>query len=130
MSVIRRISVLFLCLALAACASSGSRVETTRAANKYLWNASLDTLSFLPVEQADPFSGLLVTGWGRAPGASQQYRVTVYVAGSALDATGLKVAAFRRSGGGEVAASRETVAAIEDAILNRARQLRIRDARG
>ena len=35
--------------------------------NKYLWNASLETLSFLPVESADPFTGILVMGWGRAP---------------------------------------------------------------
>ena len=34
------------------------------AVNRYLWQASLDTLSFLPVERADPFSGLIVTGWG------------------------------------------------------------------
>ena len=130
MGQMRAISVVFLCFLLGACGLGGSNADVSRAANKYLWNASLETLSFLPVEQADPFSGLLVTGYGRAPGAAQQYRVTVYVAGAALDATGLKVSAFRRSGGGEVPAARDTVIAIENAILSRARQLRIRDARG
>ena len=125
-----KFTVLFLCLALISCGLGRSGSETGRAANKYLWNASLDTLSFLPVEQADPFSGLLVTGWGRAPGATQEYRVTVFVAGAALDATGLKVSAFRRAGTGERPAAAQTVQAIEDAILARARDLRIKDARG
>lgn len=104
--------------------------ETSRAANKYLWNASLETLSFLPLEQADPFSGVMVTGWGSAPGSSQVYRATVYVAGSALDATSLKVAVFRRSGGRELPADAATALEVENAILSRARQLRIRDVQG
>lgn len=91
--------------------------------NKYLWNASLETLSFLPVESADPFTGVLVMGWGRAPGSSRQYRATVLVQDPALDARSLKVSVQTRGG----VASAETVRRIEDAILTRARQLRVRD---
>lgn len=91
--------------------------------NKYLWNASLETLSFLPVDSADPFTGVLVMGWGRAPGSSRQYRATVLVQDPALDARSLKVSVQTRGG----VASAETVRRIEDAILTRARQLRVRD---
>ena len=91
--------------------------------NKYLWNASLETLNFLPIEAADPFTGVLVLGWGRAPGSSRQYRATVLVQDPALDARSLKLSIQTRSG----PASAETVRQIEDAILTRARQLRIRD---
>lgn len=119
-----------LSILLVSCSTFQNRPDASRGANKYLWDASIDTLSFLPLEQADPFSGLLVTGWGTAPGASQQYKVTVFVAGAALDATSLKVAVFRRSGGGQVPASSATVSEVENAILSRARQLRISDARG
>jgi hypothetical protein len=91
--------------------------------NKYLWNASLETLSFLPVESADPFTGVLVMGWGRAPGSNRQYRATVLVQDPALDARSLKVSVQTRGG----VASAETVRRIEDAILTRARQLRVRD---
>ncbi len=91
--------------------------------NKYLWNASLETLNFLPVESADPFTGILVMGWGRAPGSSRQYRATVLLQDPALDARSLKLSIQTRGG----AASAETVRRIEDAILTRARQLRIRD---
>lgn len=93
--------------------------------NKYLWKASLDTLSFLPLEGADPFSGIIVMGWGHAQGSGQTYRATVYIQDPALDARSLKVSVQRRSGGGSVPASKETVRKIEDAILTRARQLRV-----
>jgi len=129
MKKIRAIALGSLSLALAACGGSGNVAETSRAANKYLWNASLETLSFLPLEQADPFTGLLVTGYGVAPGASRQYRATIYVTGAALDAASLKVALFRRSGSQDVAVAPGTVREVENAILARARQLRIRDAR-
>ena len=91
--------------------------------NKYLWNASLETLSFLPVESADPFTGILVMGWGRAPGSGRQYRATILVQDPALDARSLKVSVHTRGG----VASAETQRRIEDAILTRARQLRVRD---
>lgn len=129
MTTLRAIALSLLCLSLAACAGSGGPGETSRAANKYLWNASLETLSFLPLEQADPFTGLMVTGYGTAPGAARQYRATILVTGPALDATSLKVALFRRSGGRDIPAASGTVREVEDAILARARQLRIRDAR-
>jgi len=126
------IRALLLCLAFVTLTGCVNRdvSNVSRAANKYLWNASLETLSFLPLEQADPFSGVLVTGWGAAPGSTQQYRATIFVAGAALDATSLKVAVFRRSGNRELPAASATSLEIENAILSRARQLRIRDVQG
>ena len=93
--------------------------------NKYIWNAALDVLNFLPIEAADPFSGVIVTGYGVPPGGGRAYRATIYVQDPALDARSLNLALVTRSG----PASRETVQAVEDAILTRARQLRIRDGR-
>ncbi|MFE3835905.1 DUF3576 domain-containing protein [Pseudogemmobacter sonorensis] len=94
--------------------------------NKYLWQASLEILNFLPVETVDPFTGVIVTGYGTPPGGGRAYRATVYVQDPALDARSLKVALQAR-GGGTVSA--ETQRAVEDAILTRARQLRIRDSK-
>lgn len=95
------------------------------AVNKYLWNASLDVLSFLPVETIDPFSGVISFGWGRVGGSSVPYRATVYVTSPALEARSLRVAVFRQSGGRAVAVSDEVATRIEDAIFTRARQLRV-----
>lgn len=93
------------------------------AVNRYLWAASLDVLNFLPVESVDPFTGVIVFGYGRPPGGSRAYRATVYVRDPALDARSLNVALLTRNG----PAAAETARAIEDAILSRARQLRIAD---
>ncbi len=94
--------------------------------NKYIWNASLDVLNFLPVESVDPFTGVIVTGYGTPPGGGRSYRATVYVQDPALDARSLRVALQAR-GGGPVNA--ETARAVEDAILTRARQMRVADGR-
>lgn len=93
--------------------------------NKFIWEASLETLSFLPLEAADPFSGVIVMGWGRAPGSSTAFRATILIQDPALEAGSLKVAMQKRNG----PASAETNRRIEDAILTRARQLRIRGAK-
>ncbi|SOB95055.1 DUF3576 domain-containing protein [Rhodobacter maris] len=92
--------------------------------NRYLWNASLEVLDFLPIETVDPFSGLIVTGYGTPPGGGRAYRATIHVSDPALDARSLKVSLESRGG----TVSSETVRAVEDAILTRARQLRIRDS--
>ena len=97
--------------------------NTTIEVNKYLWNASLDVLNFLPIQSADPFSGVIVTGYGTPPGGGRAYRATIFVRDPALEARSLNVALASRSG----PAPTETVRAVEDAILTRARQLRIRD---
>lgn len=100
--------------------------NTTVAVNKYIWNASLDVLDFLPVETVDPFTGVIATGYGTPPGGGQAYRATIYVQDAALDARSLKLAMQTRNGR---AVSDETLRQVEDAILTRARQLRIQDSR-
>lgn len=97
--------------------------NTTIEVNKYLWNASLDILNFLPIQSADPFSGIIVTGYGTPPGGGRAYRATILIRDPALEARSLNVALASRSG----PVSAETTRAIEDAILTRARQLRIAD---
>ena len=99
--------------------------NTTVEVNKYLWKASLDILNFLPIESVDPFTGVIVTGFGTPPGGGRAYRATILVNDPALDARSLKVALVAQGG----AVSAETVRAVEDAILTRARQLRIQDSK-
>lgn len=98
--------------------------DTRVQVNRYLWTASLDVLSFLPVQSVDPFTGVIVTGYGTPPGGGRAYRATVHISDPALDTRSLKVA-LQTQGGRPVAAG--TARAVEDAILTRARQLRVRD---
>lgn len=93
--------------------------------NRFLWTASLEVLNFLPVTAADPFTGVITTGYGTPPGGGQAYRATILISDPALDARSLNVALQSRSG----PVSAGTQRAVEDAILNRARQLRINAGR-
>jgi len=103
--------------------ASRTRGAETVAVNRYIWAASLDILNFLPIQSVDPFTGVIVTGFGTPPGGSRAYRATVYITDPALDARSLNVALQSRNG----PVAEETQRAIEDAILSRARQLRTAD---
>ncbi len=112
----------------------GEGIEENRLpVNKYLWRASLDTVSFLPLASVDTFSGVIATDWGAAPGANnERVRATIFVRDKELTATALDVSVFREtlSPGGvwqSAVVSPETAEQLEDAILTRARQLRIED---
>lgn len=89
--------------------------------NRYLWTATLETLNFLPVQNADPFTGVITTGYGRPPGGGQAYRATVLISDPALDARSLNVSLQTQSGPVNAGTQR----AVENAILTRARQLRV-----
>ena len=99
--------------------------------NALLWRASLDTLSFMPLVSADPFGGVIITDWYSSPDRpSERMKATVYILDRRLRADGLKVALFRQQIGPErqwldVPVSAETVGQLENAILTRARQLRV-----
>jgi hypothetical protein len=97
--------------------------EQTVAVNKYLWSASLEVLNFLPVTTVDPFTGVIITGYGTPPGSGRAYRATILIDDPALDARSLNVSLQTRNG----PASASAVRAVENAILSRARQLRIAD---
>ena len=99
--------------------------------NKYLWQGALDTLSFLPLASSDPFTGVIATEWGSTPEApNERFKVTAYILNPGLSAVALKVAVFREvlSESGlwlPATVSADTPRQLEDAILTRAREIRI-----
>lgn len=103
--------------------------------NAYLWRATLDTLSFMPLASADPFGGVIITDW-HAPGgvANERFKATAYVLGRQLRSDGVRISVFRqvRGAGGWVDApvSSSTAAELEDKVLMRARELRSQSAGG
>ena len=68
-------------------------------------------------------TGVIVTGYGTPPGGGRAYRATVLIDDPALDARSLNLAL--QTQGGPVSAA--TARAVEDAILSRAREMRIAD---
>jgi hypothetical protein len=97
--------------------------------NAFLWRATLDTLSFMPLASADPFGGVIITDWYQPPGGgNERFRVTAYILGRTLRSDGVRVVVFRqelRQGNWvDVAVARTTATELEDQVLNRARELR------
>lgn len=109
----------------------GSEEATGIGVNSYLWRASLDTLSFMPVTSADPFGGVILTDWFSPPETpDERFKVNLYILDRQLRADGLKVSVFkqmRSPGGGwqDAGVNEGTARQLEDTILTRARQMRI-----
>jgi hypothetical protein len=99
--------------------------------NSYLWRASLDTIAFMPLASADPFGGVIITDWySPAETPNERLKVNILILGRQLRADGVKATVFRQdrdSTGAwvDAAVAPETATELEDAILSRARQLRI-----
>lgn len=102
--------------------------------NSFLWRATLDTLSFMPLNSADPFGGVIITDWySPAETPNERFKVTGYILDTALRSDAVKVSVFRQVRVGpeqwaDAVVESGTVTAMEDAILTRARQLRIDSA--
>lgn len=104
--------------------------------NGYLWRATLDTLAFMPLASADPYGGVVITDWYVNPEKpDERFKCTVYILDARLRADGLNVAVFKqvRDGSGgwvDSATAGQTETDLENAILTRARQLRLSNIKG
>ncbi len=126
-----------LALGLSACGGGDDRPRADLAAaqvtsigvNSYLWRASLETLSFMPLTQADSAGGVIVTDWYANPESpGERVKVSVSILDSDLRADALRVAASRQvlQDGVwiEAAVQASTVQRLENIILTKARDLR------
>lgn len=99
--------------------------------NSFLWRATLDTLAFMPLASADPFGGVILTDWYEDPKTpGERFKVNALILDRQLRANSIKVSAFKQkkdASGQWVDAAVEagTARKMEDAILTRARELRV-----
>jgi hypothetical protein len=104
--------------------------------NAYLWKAAIDTVSFAPLLQANPNSGVIITDWYAFPEKpDERFKCTVYILDARLRADGLNVAVFtqHKNATGEwidAPSASETETQIENAILDKARRLRLSNLKG
>ena len=102
--------------------------------NNLLWRASLDTVSFMPLVSADPFGGVIITDWYADPTTpNERFKATVYILDTHLRADALNVSIFRQTqvngAWQDATVDPQTEVQIENAILTRARQLRLSNVR-
>jgi hypothetical protein len=141
---IGRIFTLAICaisMGLAGCSSGGGASRTdvveqvSGGVNPYLWRATLDTLSFLPLETADSIGGLINYNWqGFDDIPGERIKATVFILDTRLRADGVKVSVFRqrKDENGEwvdADVSTETIIQLENQILSRARTLKTSEVR-
>ncbi|WP_031237924.1 DUF3576 domain-containing protein [Asticcacaulis sp. AC466] len=158
------LAALGVCLSFSACASLGSKSQTTASANTttpegedkinlgklfgggnkssnvqetagigvnaYLWRASLDTISFMPLTSADPWGGVIITDWYANPQSpDERFKTTIFILDSRLRADALNVNVQKEVRQGDrwlpADVSQQTQLDIENAILTRARELRL-----
>ena len=102
--------------------------------NAFLWRASLDTVAFMPLRSADPFGGVILTDWYAPPEtAGERFKVDIHILDRALRSDGVRARVFKQTRAGDggwtdAAADPARDRRLEDAILTRARQLRVRAA--
>ena len=119
-------------LSLGGSSASGAADDTSGlGVNSFLWRASLDTLSFMPLASADPFGGVIITDWYAPPDAPEErFKATAYILDRTLRSDGIRVALFRQIRGTagdwiDAPINPKTASDLENKILERARQLRI-----
>ncbi len=99
--------------------------------NSFLWRASLDSIAFMPLASADPFGGVIISDWYASPDVpTERFKITLYILDQQLRADGIKAAVFRQvrdpSGNwADAPVDPKTPIDLENAILTRARQLRL-----
>ena len=98
--------------------------------NPYLWKASLETISFMPLSSADPFAGLIITDWYSQNNINERCKINIFIRGVELKTSNLKVNSFCQtlsdtnnwvSNESDI----EVNAQIENAILNKAKKLKL-----
>ncbi len=104
--------------------------------NAYLWRSALETLSFLPLSSVDPHGGVIITDWYSDPAVpNERIKLNVLILDTALRVDAIKITVFKQQlqkGGAwvDVTVGKETATALEDKILVRARELRIKKVKG
>lgn len=99
--------------------------------NGFLWRATLDTLSFMPLTSADPFGGTIITDWYEDPKTpGERYKVNALILDKTLRADGVRIAVFKQKndpklGWRDLPQDDRLAHKLEDAVLTRARQLKI-----
>ncbi|HEX5262642.1 MAG TPA: DUF3576 domain-containing protein [Phenylobacterium sp.] len=115
---------------------TGNGTSAAIGVNGYLWRATLDTLAFMPLASADPYGGVVITDWYTNPEKpDERFKCTVYILDARLRADGLNVAVFKQNRDAtgnwiDAPSASQTETDIENAILTRARQLRLSNIKG
>jgi hypothetical protein len=108
--------------------TGGNSQATQIQVNAYLWRASLDVLSFMPMVSADPFGGVIITDWYSPPATpGERFKVNAYILSKQLTANAIQVSVFHQvqtgTGWADAPVDPAMASGLEDRILARAADL-------
>jgi len=98
--------------------------------NPYLWQAALNTLSFMPLASADSNGGIIITDWYQDPSVpGERYKVNAIINSTELRVESLKLTIFkqvsRNSSWHDVKVNPKVAIDLEEKILTNARELKV-----
>ena len=101
--------------------------------NPYLWSASLETLSFIPLSSADPFGGTIFTDWySSESNENERCKVNVFIKGAELKTQNLRVSSFcevfKNNKWVGIGTNSQDNISLENAILNKAKKLKLKNS--
>ena len=98
--------------------------------NPYLWKASLETISFMPLSSTDPFGGTMITDWYTVESAlNERCKLNVFIKGLELKTENLEVLSFcqilKNNHWVNMPSNINDNRKLENVILNRAKKLKL-----
>ena len=101
--------------------------------NIFLWRSALETVNFMPLNSADPMGGTILTDWySGADKDNERCKLNIFITGKELKTQNLKVTTFCQEFKGQKwvdkKVDKDNNIKIENAILNKAKKLRIQSS--
>ena len=101
--------------------------------NVFLWRGTLETIDFMPISSADPIGGMIITDWYSTAGnQNERCKLNILISGKDLKTENLKVTSFCQDFKDQIWVSKEVDkeknVKIENAILNKAKKLKIQSS--
>ncbi len=101
--------------------------------NTFLWRGALDTISFMPLNSADPIGGTILTDWySTSNNQNERCKLNIFISGNQLKTQNLKVTsfcqAFKNQRWINTEVDPDNNIKLENAILNKAKKLRLQSS--
>ena len=98
--------------------------------NPFLWRASIETISFMPLASTDPFAGTIITDWYTAENSlGERCKLNIFINGADMKTDNLKVLSFcqlfKNNQWVNSPPNSDDNIRLENAILNKAKKLKL-----
>ena len=109
------------------------QTSTSMNVNIFLWRGALETIDFMPLNSADQIGGTIITDWySTADNYNERCKLNIFISGKSLKTENLKVTSFCQELKNQIWVSKdidkESNIKIENAILNKAKKLRLQSS--